>query len=35
MLRDRTAEVTFDSAERPSEVVLDPNERILMKKILQ
>lgn len=33
MLRDRTAEVIFDCAERPSEVLLDPNERILMKKV--
>jgi hypothetical protein len=35
LLRDRKAEVTFDSAERPTEVVLDPNNRVLMQKIVR
>jgi len=33
LLRDARAEVNFDSVERPIEVVLDPNDRILMKKV--
>ncbi len=33
LLRDQKAELVFTLAERPIEVLLDPNERILMKKI--
>lgn len=33
LLRGRTSVVTFESAEPPGEIVLDPNERILMKKV--
>jgi aminopeptidase N len=35
VLRNRTAEVTFESDQRPSDVTLDPNDRILMKKLPQ
>jgi hypothetical protein len=31
LLRNRRAEVTFDSAERPTEIILNPNDRILMR----
>ena len=33
VLRDRTTELIFYSSEQPREVILDPNNRILMKKI--
>jgi hypothetical protein len=35
LLRGGSTEITFDSSERPTGVLLDPNDRILMKKILR